>query len=193
MLIDGRNRLEACTRAKVKPATVTLNGEDPTAYVLSTNIHRRHMTKGQQAMAVAMVNPEPSKVRRKGSGSSKIEGLASGYISQARSVLRHSKASADTVLIGAQSLSSAYDEAKDWERQDAAKAEDTSERLAKLRESDLDLAEPCPTPADQRKAPRPPRRGRRPTTLNNSGLAYSERPHLGVLRSWPAPYWHRSL
>jgi hypothetical protein len=45
MLVDGRNRLEACKRAKFKPATVTLNGEDPTAFVLSANIHRRHMNK----------------------------------------------------------------------------------------------------------------------------------------------------
>jgi hypothetical protein len=35
-----------------------LNGEDPTAYVLSANIHRRHMTKGQRAMAVAMIYPD---------------------------------------------------------------------------------------------------------------------------------------
>jgi hypothetical protein len=193
MLVDGRNRLEACKRAKVKPDTVTLNGEDPTAYVLSANIHRRHMTKGQQAMAVAMVHPEPAKTKRKGSGSIEIKELNAGYLSQARSVLRHSTASAKAVLIGADSLSSAYKAAKQWEYEEEVKAEDTTERLAKLRESDLDLAEPCPTPADQRKAPRPPRRGRRPTTLNNSGLAYPERPHLGVLRSWPAPSWHRRL
>ena len=32
-----------------------LDGEDPTAFVLSANIHRRHMTKGQRAMAVAAI------------------------------------------------------------------------------------------------------------------------------------------
>lgn len=31
--------------------------EDPTAFVLSANIHRRHITKGQHAMAVAMIHP----------------------------------------------------------------------------------------------------------------------------------------
>jgi hypothetical protein len=193
MLVDGRNRLEACTRAKVKPATVTLNGEDPTAFVLSANIHRRHMNSGQRAVATAMLYPDGGSGGRGKKKAELSSEFSSRYLRQARSVLRHSKATAEAVLIGAESLSSAYKEARDWERQDAAKAEDTSERLAKLRESDLDLAEPCPTPADQLKAPRPPRRGRRPTTLNNSGLAYPERPHLGVLRSWPAPSWHRRL
>jgi hypothetical protein len=36
VLLDARNRLEACTRAKVKPKTVELaSSEEPTAFVLS--------------------------------------------------------------------------------------------------------------------------------------------------------------
>ncbi len=38
-----------------EPDVIELNGQDPIAYVLSANIHRRHMTKGQRAMAVAMI------------------------------------------------------------------------------------------------------------------------------------------
>ena len=48
------------------PATRHLNGEDPTDFVFSQNIARRHMTKGQRAMAVAMIYPEPAKLKRKG-------------------------------------------------------------------------------------------------------------------------------
>lgn len=49
-LIDGRNRLAACKIAGVAPKFTRLNGHDPVAYILSSNINRRHMTKGQMAM-----------------------------------------------------------------------------------------------------------------------------------------------
>ena len=60
-LIDGRNRREACKIAGVKPTSRDLNGEDPKAFIISANIHRRHMTKGQLAMVVAMIYPEAEK------------------------------------------------------------------------------------------------------------------------------------
>ena len=34
-----------------EPDLIELNGQDPIAYVLSANIHRRRVTKGQRAMA----------------------------------------------------------------------------------------------------------------------------------------------
>src|ERR1700675_2739170 len=37
-------------------------------YIIASNA-RRHMSKGQQAIAVAMMHPEPAKTKRKGSGS----------------------------------------------------------------------------------------------------------------------------
>ena len=51
----------ACKIAGVEPTTRELNSEDPKAFVISANIHRRHMTKGQRAMAVAMIYPEPKR------------------------------------------------------------------------------------------------------------------------------------
>jgi hypothetical protein len=54
VLIDGRNRFAACNLAGVEPDFETLpDGIDPVAYILSSNINRRHMNKGQQAMAIA--------------------------------------------------------------------------------------------------------------------------------------------
>ena len=53
MLIDGRNRLEACKRADILPTFEILNGTDPVAYILAQNVKRRQLNKGQQAMAVA--------------------------------------------------------------------------------------------------------------------------------------------
>ena len=40
---------------------LTTTPDDPRAYIIASNIARRHMSKGQQAMAVAMVYPEPEK------------------------------------------------------------------------------------------------------------------------------------
>lgn len=53
VLIDGRNRLEACIRAGVQPTFTELNGHDPVAFILSANVNRRQLTPGQRAMAVA--------------------------------------------------------------------------------------------------------------------------------------------
>ncbi len=55
ILIDGRNRLEACKRAGVLPTFETLNGIDPIVFIMSSNDKRRHMTKGQRAMIAAKV------------------------------------------------------------------------------------------------------------------------------------------
>ena len=55
--------------ARGQPATVLFEGDDPRAYIIASNIARRHMSKGQQAMAVAMMYPEPAKTKRKRSGS----------------------------------------------------------------------------------------------------------------------------
>ncbi len=58
-LIDGRNRLEACKLAQVEPRFVELEASiSAVDYILSVNIHRRHLTKGQQAMAYAIAYPE---------------------------------------------------------------------------------------------------------------------------------------
>lgn len=64
VLIDGRNRREACRRAAVTPHLKELNGTDPVAFIISSNINRRHMTKGQRAMAVAMIYPDTHQGRR---------------------------------------------------------------------------------------------------------------------------------
>lgn len=49
-IIDGRRRSLACERLGVKPQTREVNVEDPVAYVLSLNLHRRHLTETQRAL-----------------------------------------------------------------------------------------------------------------------------------------------
>jgi hypothetical protein len=41
-----------------------LNGQDQTAFIISVNLARRNLTKGQQAMALAFIHPEPDKPGR---------------------------------------------------------------------------------------------------------------------------------
>ncbi|WP_322040081.1 ParB/RepB/Spo0J family partition protein [Burkholderia diffusa] len=53
MILDGGNRYRACLEAGVEPVTVPYNGDDPLAFVLSRNLHRRHLSPGQQAAIVA--------------------------------------------------------------------------------------------------------------------------------------------
>lgn len=55
MVLDGRNRWAACKLRDIKPRTVELTEppEDPVAYVMSLNLHRRHLTPSQASMCAA--------------------------------------------------------------------------------------------------------------------------------------------
>ncbi len=53
MILDGGNRWRACQIAGVEPTLVEYTGPSAVAYVLSANLHRRHLSPGQQAAIVA--------------------------------------------------------------------------------------------------------------------------------------------
>jgi len=137
MLIDGRNRRAACEIAGVKPTSRELNGEDPTAFVISANIHRRHMTVGQRAMAVAIIYPDPEKGGRGQKATVSVEFISPQRLSYARTVLRHAPDLSANVLSGSISLDAAYKVASDL------KLGATGEvlRLARLRKHYPDLAD----------------------------------------------------
>lgn len=54
-IIDGRRRFAACQRIGKEPLTRTVKVADPIAYVLSLNLHRRHLTPSQLSMVAARV------------------------------------------------------------------------------------------------------------------------------------------
>lgn len=53
MILDGGNRYRACMEAGIKPTLVEYTGTNLVEYVLSANLHRRHLSPGQHAAIVA--------------------------------------------------------------------------------------------------------------------------------------------
>ena len=91
------------------------------------------MTKGQRAMAVAVIYPEPEKGGR-GKTIPKPDGISKQRISVARTVLHYAPDLVDGVLAGATSL----DDACKMARQRRDEAESVDKQLARLRERNPD-------------------------------------------------------
>ncbi len=123
VLIDGRNRLVACEMVDVEPDFTELNGTtDPVTFIMSANLARRHMTKGQRAMAgvkALSVNNSQSEV-------ASVVGVDRSYVSQARQLLDADPDLADQVLAGVVPLNEAYSIVSDRRKE--------VERLATKRE-----------------------------------------------------------
>jgi hypothetical protein len=57
-VLDGRNRYLACLAAGVEPRYVVYTG-NPWTFVISTNLHRRHLTDGQRAVIAGKIASLP--------------------------------------------------------------------------------------------------------------------------------------
>lgn len=53
MILDGRNRHAACLKAGVTPRFEEYDGEDALKFVISHNLHRRHLNEAQRGMVAA--------------------------------------------------------------------------------------------------------------------------------------------
>ena len=128
----------ACEIAGIEPAVVVFESDDPRAYIIASNIARRHMSKGQQAMAVAMVYPEPEKTTHGKKSKTKLlletkTNFSGARLSQARTVLACSTDLARAVLAGTKALDAAYGEAKKAKQQLDGKGVAKSQRAANMR------------------------------------------------------------
>ncbi|KUO04600.1 ParB/RepB/Spo0J family partition protein [Streptomyces caeruleatus] len=149
-LLDGRARLAACERTGTEPDFVTYDGDTPDIYILSVNLQRRSLTKGQAAMITVKarsvsgqeVRPdsEPSPRPEKGQTVRDLGeqlGVARAVIGRASVVLQHAPDLVDPVITGAMGLDEAYSVA----RENKAKANSAEVQLARLREEDPELAD----------------------------------------------------
>jgi hypothetical protein len=57
-ILDGRHRFRACEELGRTPRTRTHETDDPIGYVLSANLHRRHLTPSQRSMVGARARAE---------------------------------------------------------------------------------------------------------------------------------------
>lgn len=138
VLIDGRNRLAACRLAEIDSDDIEyieFEGVDVNSFIITSNDKRRHMTKGQRAMAIAMMYPEQKMGR--GNKVPKDLGLSAEYLRQARTILSTLPVDADMVLSGSTPLSEAYKEAKDEKR----KGNTEDELFQWLRDNHPELAD----------------------------------------------------
>jgi hypothetical protein len=58
-ILDGRNRYLECIRVGVKPTFRPYLGDDPTAFVISLNLKRRHLDESQRAMVASTLANMP--------------------------------------------------------------------------------------------------------------------------------------
>ena len=140
MLVDGRNRRAACKIAGVTPEVRRLNGEDPTDFVYSGNIQRRHLQAGQRHLAIALLYPENDAKGgrgKKGFAAKHFADVTKAGLSKARTVIRFAPELIPNVMSSAISLDKAYETA--LARKAAAESEDA--KMAELREEAPDLSE----------------------------------------------------
>jgi len=58
-ILDGRNRYTACLGADVFPDTIAYVGDDPIGFVLSKNLHRRHLNESQRGLVSHKIENMP--------------------------------------------------------------------------------------------------------------------------------------
>ncbi len=119
LILDGRNRMEACNRAGVEAQTKVYEGSDIAEFVIGCNVTRRNMTTGARAMATALVleadgRRENGRWKRGSLGAGNQESLNTDWgnkITQCGVVLDFKPDLAADVVSGAITLNDAFTQA----------------------------------------------------------------------------------
>lgn len=89
-IIDGRNRFVACNQVDVSAVFEDVQTDDPVQYVLSLNLHRRHLTPSQASMCAARAREiyerQADKRRRAGVKIDLPENLPEGKKGESRNI-----------------------------------------------------------------------------------------------------------
>lgn len=77
--LDGRHRDAICDELSIKPRYVRYTGSDPAAFVISKNLHRRHLTKPQRdALGAKVAAYFDAEMRKRRSDGGKTGGKTAG-------------------------------------------------------------------------------------------------------------------
>jgi hypothetical protein len=122
-ILDGRNRYKASLHAGAAPQFVEYTGDDPLGFVLSANLHRRHLTEAQRAMAAAkLATLSPGRPAKSGQSAdltqedaAKLLKVSERSIRRASEVIKHGIPELQQlVMSGEVSVSAAADVAADY-------------------------------------------------------------------------------
>jgi ParB-like chromosome segregation protein Spo0J len=139
-VVDGRNRAKACGIAGVKPEFETrqFQSDEAIRAFVKSRSERRDLTKGQRAMGVALLFPDPEKGGRGKKGkAAETADFSQKRLREARQVLAYSYHLALAVRDGTESLDAALATVA-AERQ---KLDTKENKLARLQKTAPDLAE----------------------------------------------------
>ena len=106
--------------------------DDAAAFIVSANLERRNLSKGQQAMALALIYPKPARGRgnkdeaRKGAETASFQYRR---VQEARTVLDHSRALAEDVMANRTSLDAALKKVED----ERCAGQSVDQQMAELR------------------------------------------------------------
>jgi hypothetical protein len=110
MIIDGRNRYRALLAAGLEPADIdklhclvdarAIIGDDPLTFVISANLHRRHLTRKQKREVTAkLLKAQPEKSNRQIAKVAKVDDKTVGTVRaelEGRAEIPHVETRADT-------------------------------------------------------------------------------------------------